>query len=261
MLVNDMAGQMRPRRPGRRRGARRPRKPREEEVEEWIPKSDLGKSIFAGKEVNIDKLFANGVKIREAQIVDRLLPNVKNEVIMIGGSCGKGGGSKRTLSRRTSRMHKSGRRYRISVMSVVGNENGYVGLGLSRGPVGKHRDVMKKAISKAKLNIVPVRRGCGSWECRCGGSHSIPFTTMGTAGSVTVKLMPAPKGLGLCVSNEVKKVLRLAGIKDVWCKVRGKSQTRVNLIKAVFDALGKMNSYRVISEYETRTGMVTGRGD
>jgi len=249
-----MPGQRRPKR--RRRGGRRPR--REEPPEEWIPKSDLGKEIFAGKQVSIDKLFEQGIKIREAGIVDKLLPNIQSDVIMIGGSSGKGGGSKRTPSRRTSRMHKSGRRYRITVMAVVGNANGYVGLGLARGPPGKHREAVRKAITKAKLNLIPVRRGCGSWECGCGGAHSIPFTTVGKSGSITVKFMPAPKGLGLCVSNEVKKVLKLAGIQDIWCKARGKTQTRVNLIKAVFNALTKMNRYRTLPEYIERTGMITG---
>jgi small subunit ribosomal protein S5 len=245
---------------GRGRGRRERRPRREEPEEEWIPKSDLGKEIFAGKEVSIDKLFENGVKIRESQIIDRLVPDIEKDIIMIGGSCGKGGGSKRIPSRRTSRMHKSGRRYRIGVMSVVGNQNGYVGLGSAKGPTGKTRDVIKRAQNNAKLNLIPVRRGCGSWECRCGGSHSIPFTVVGKAGSVTVTLMPAPKGLGLCVSNEVKKVLKLAGIKDVWCKARGKTQTRTNLIKAVFSALGKMNRYRTLPVYIEKTGMITGRG-
>jgi len=248
----------RPRRP-RRRGSRRPRRPEPmNNLENWVPKSDLGKDIFAGKQITIGQIFENGIKIREAEIVDKLIPDIQNEIIMIGGSSGKGGGSKRTPSRRTARMHKSGRRFRITVMSVVGNGNGYVGLGMARGPLGKHRDVVQKSINKAKLNLVPVRRGCGSWECKCKTPHSIPFTTTGKAGSITLKLMPAPKGLGLCVSNEVKKVLKLAGIKDVWCKARGKTQTRVNLIKSVFDALSKMNRYRTLPEYEERTGMING---
>lgn len=230
-------------------------------LEDWKPKSRLGKEIFSGKKITIDEIFEKGIEIVEPQIVDMLLPDIKSEIIMIGGSSGKGGGSRRTPFRRTARMHKSGRRYRISVITVVGNENGYVGIGLVRGPIGKNREVLDKSLNKAKLNIIPIRRGCGSWECRCRGNHSIPFTVTAKVGSVRVKLMPAPKGLGLCVSDEVKKVLRLAGIKDIWCKVRGKSQTRVNLIKAVFEALRKTNKYKLLSEYVKRTGLVTGIGD
>jgi small subunit ribosomal protein S5 len=247
-------------RPGGRRRRRFPRRKREPEdpTKDWIPKSDLGKEVMAGKEITIDDLFKNGIKIRESQIVDKLVSNLQSEIVMIGGSSGKGGGIKRTPSRRTVRMHKSGRRFRVSSMSVVGNSDGYVGCGLAVGPPGKNRNVMLKSLSKAKLSIIPVRRGCGSWECRCGGNHSIPFTVHGKCGSVKVTLIPAPKGLGLCVSDEVKKVMRLAGISDIWCKTRGQTRTRINLIRAVFDALQQLNSCRIQSAYQKATGMKLG---
>jgi len=104
-----------------------------------------------------------------------------------------------------------------------------------------------------------VRRGCGSWECGCGTAHSIPFTVTGKAGSVRVNLKPAPRGLGLAVSDEVKKMIRLAGITDVWCKSRGQTQSRVNLMKAVFDALYKLDTFRVTEAGEKAVGLKTGR--
>ncbi len=221
---------------------------------EWKPKTEIGRKVASGEITDIDVLFRKGIKIPEPEIVDILLPNLESETIFIGGSTGKGGGIRRTVTRRTTRMHKSGRRYTASAMVVIGNKDGYVGMGFSQGPPGRQQELMNKALRKAKLNIIPVRRGCGSWECRCDGAHSIPMTVVGKAGSAIVELKPAPKGIGLCVSDELKKVLLLAGIKDVWSKTRGQTQTRINLIRAVFDALSILNRFKISSERNIITG-------
>ncbi|MBS3051598.1 MAG: 30S ribosomal protein S5 [Candidatus Aenigmarchaeota archaeon] len=178
---------------------------------EWIPRTDLGKQVAEGK-MSLDDIFALGKKIKEPQIVDKLIPNMHSEIIFIGGSPGKGGGIKRTPTRRTTRMHRSGRRYRISAMVAIGNGNGYFGIG--KAVAMENRVAIEKATINAKLNIMPVKRGCGSWECSCGGNHTIPVQVEGKSGSVRVQLIPAPKGVGLCVNNEAKKVMRLAGVND-----------------------------------------------
>lgn len=227
--------------------------------EGWKPRTELGKKVVSGELTDITKIFVDGLKIAEPPIVDILIPNLEKEIIFIGGTTGKGGGIKRTPFKRTARMHKSGRRYRISVMSVVGNKNGYVGVGLANGPPGKHQEVIEKSTSKAKLNIIPIRRGCGSWECSCGTNHSIPFAVEGKAGSVRMKLIPAPKGIGLCVSDEVKKIMRLAGISDIWSNTRGNTQMRINLIMAVFNALKKLNRYKTKPDFEKSVGMTIGK--
>ena len=227
--------------------------------EGWVPKTKLGKKVFSGELTDIKKVFAEGMKIAEPPIVDVLLPKLENEIILVGGSTGKGGGIRRTPFRRTTRMHRSGRRYKISVMTVVGNKDGYIGLGLASGPMGKNREVMNKSLNRSKLNLIPVLRGCGSWECGCGTHHSIPFTVEGKSGSVKVKLMPAPKGVGLVVSDEIKKIMRLAGISDIWCSTRGNTHMRINLVIAVFNALKKINTYKLKSEFEEKVGMKVGK--
>ena len=234
-------------------------KPRFEIPEGWKPKTQLGKKVLAGEITDIDEVFASGVKIAEAPIVDMLLPDLEKDVIFIGGSTGKGGGIRRTPFKRTSRMHKSGRRYRMSVMAVVGNRNGYVGIGLASSPPGRHRESIEKATTKAKLNIVPIARGCGSWECLCATHHSIPFTVEGKSGSSIVKLIPAPKGIGLAVSNEIKKIMRFAGISDIWCRSRGNTKMRINFAKAVLNALKKLNVYKIKPEFEKKVGMKVGK--
>lgn len=226
---------------------------------EWTPRTTLGKKVLSGEINNIEAIFENGIKITEPEIVDILVPDLKNEIILIGGSGGKGGGKRRTPSKRTTRMHKSGRRFRLSAMVVVGNGNGYVGVGKAHGPPGQHREVVEKALAKAKLNLIPVRRGCGSWECACGTPHSMPFQITGKSGSVKVTLKPAPKGVGLVVMDEMKKVMRLAGIKDVWCKSMGQTTTRQNTIGAVFDAFSRTNKFRLRPDYEKAVGLREGR--
>jgi small subunit ribosomal protein S5 len=215
----------------------------EEEVikenEEWVPKTKLGKDVLEGKIKSIDEIFEAGTKIKEPEIVDKLL-NLKTDIIWIGGSPGKGGGIKRTPTRRTARMHRSGRRYKISALVVVGNEDGYVGVGKSSGTT--HQIAIEKATQKAKLNIIPVMRGCGSWKCRCREPHSIIRKTEGKEGSVKVILLPAPRGAGIVASDELKKLFRLAGINDIWTRSFGKTKTRMNHVLAAFNALKNLNS-------------------
>ncbi len=211
-------------------------------IEEWTPRTSLGKDVMEGKITSIEQIFEEGKKIMEPEIVDFLLPGLENEVILIGGSPGKGGGKRRTPAKRTARMHKSGRRFNSTCLIAVGNKDGFVGIGIAKAP--EFRNAMEKALKKAKINIIPVRRGCGSWECGCGETHSIPFEVEGKEGSVRVVLKPAPKGLGLCASDSVKKVMMLAGIKDLWVKSFGKTKTRTNYIKAVFNALKRLNTIK-----------------
>jgi small subunit ribosomal protein S5 len=210
-------------------------------LEKWKPKTSLGKEVFEGKITDIEEIFKSGRKITEPEIVDKLLPNLKNELILIGGRTGKGGGIQRIPVKITATMHKSGRRFTTNAFVVVGNEDGIVGVG--KGSAPETRDAINKAIQKAKLNLIKIKRGCGSFECSCEEPHSIPFKIKGRSGSVRVVLMPAPKGVGLVASDEAKKILRLAGIKDVWLKTFGNTSMRMNLINAIFDALKKLYMY------------------
>jgi len=213
-----------------------------EEDTTWIPRTNLGKSVANGKITDIKKILDEGIKIKEHKIVDRLIPDLESELTLIGGRPGKGGGIERTPVRISAKMHKSGRRYTSTAFAIIGNKDGIVGIGKGRGK--ESREAVNKAMKKAKLNVINVPRGCGSWECECGQPHSIPFKTEGKAGSVRVVLMPAPRCIGLAVDDETKKILRLAGIKDVWGQTLGNTGARMNLIMAVFYALKNLHRYR-----------------
>lgn len=215
-------------------------------LENWKPKTSLGMAVAEGRIVSLDEIFSSGKKIKESQIIDKLVPNLKTDVIFIGGSPGKGGGIKRTPTRRTARMHRSGRRYRVSAFVIVGNGDGYIGAG--RSVSTEHKVAIDKATEVAKLNIIPVKRGCGSWECGCEQKHSIPAKVMGKSGSVRIELIPAPKGIGLCIPDEGKKMMRLTGIKDIWAKSFGNTGARVNYALALYDAFKKLNKMKMKHE-------------
>jgi small subunit ribosomal protein S5 len=212
---------------------------REEEVTEWTPKTRLGNEVLKGKYKSLEDLLMKGEIILEPEIVDYLVPELKNELIYIGGSPGKGGGARRTPTKMTARMHKSGRRFKLNALVVVGNEDGIIGIGKSVS--NEHRTAIEKALQQAKMNAIKIRRGCGSWECNCEREHSIPFKTEGKVGSVRVVLLPTPTGVGIVAGDETKKIIKLAGIKDVWVKTYGMTSTRGNLAFAIFEALKNLS--------------------
>ena len=76
----------------------------------------------------------------------------------------------------------------------------------------------------------------------------MPFTVKGKAGSVRVVLKPAPKGTGLVAGDVAKKVLAMAGIKDVWTQTFGETRTTYNFAMAVLDAL--RNTYKFVTPYD-----------
>ena len=124
-------------------------------------------------------------------------------------------------------------------MAVIGDEKGHVGIGIGRA--SETLPARDKAIRKAKLNIIKVQRNCSSFDCSCSEPHSIPFEVTGKSGSVKITLIPAPQGTGLVIANELKKILKLAGIKDVYSKTFGNKRTTFNLAKACIEALKKTN--------------------
>jgi len=198
---------------------------RDEKVEGWMPRTRLGKMINEGEISSMEEVFMEGLKIREPEIVDVLLPGVQEEVINIG-----------LVQKQTDAGEKS----RFRAIVVVGNRDGYVGLG--SGKAKQVRTAIQKAAIDARLNIAPVRRGCGSWECGCGKPHSLPFQVLGRCGGVEIVLIPGPRGLGLVANEAAKIILGLAGVKDCWTRSYGSTRTVPSFAYAIFDALRKTYS-------------------
>jgi len=195
---------------------------------QWEPKTRLGRLVKAGQITSMQQVVQSGLPLREPEIVDVLVPGIEDDVIDVN---------------MVQRMTDSGRRVKFRVVAVVGNRNGFVGLGQAKGKeVGP---TIRKAIDTAKLNIIQVRRGCGSWECGCYTPHTVPFSVVGKTGSVRVNLKPAPRGLGLAAGDVAKQVLAMAGIQDVWCFTEGQTRTTINYSKATYDALAKTSILKV----------------
>jgi len=213
----------------------------QEEEEVWKPKTKIGKKVANGEITSIIEALNLEKPIMEPEIVDQLV-NLDEEVILIGGTPGKGGGIQRTVSKRTARMHKSGARYSSNAMTVLGNKHNVIGLGT--GVSDDTRAAIEAANREAKLNLIQVPKGNGSWEDTGEDDSSIPFAVTGKSGSVEVELKPAPRGTGLACSDEVKKVMELAGIENIWVRTRGNTQTRENLTRATFNALKKLNEMK-----------------
>ena len=208
---------------------------------DWTPRTKLGRLVLKGEVTTFDEALATGFPLREPEIVDVLLPELEDEVLDVN---------------MVQRMTDSGRRVNFAITCVVGNRDGFVGLGRARGKeVGP---AIRRAIDNAKINMLRVKRGCGSWECGCHRPHSLPFKVMGRSGSVEVYLKPAPQGVTLAIGDVAKSVLRLAGITDAWGLTKGHTKTTVNYALATFEALRKTAQLKVRSEQADRLQIRTG---
>jgi small subunit ribosomal protein S5 len=196
---------------------------------DWVPRTKLGALVREGKIRDIDTVLNSGHPLREVEIIETLLPDLAENVLDVN---------------MVQRMTDSGRRVKFRAVAIVGNKDGYIGFGQGRdkqaGPA------IRKSIMNAKLHLVGIKRGCGSWECGCEDPHSVPFQVVGKAGSVGIELKPAPRGLGIASGATAKKVLEMAGIKDVWTRSWGTTRTTLNFAKATYDALRNTTTMRIV---------------
>jgi len=223
----------------------------------WKPKTELGEKVKNGEIRDIDEILSKGLNIREAEIVDVLVPDLETDLLLIGQAKGKFGGGQRRVFRQTQKKTREGNKPKFSTIAIVGNRNGYIGVGF-----GKAKETVparEKALRNAKLNIFKIKRGCGSWECGCGSPHTIPFNVTGKCGSVELTLKSAPLGKGLIAESECRKLFRLAGIKDIWSKSKGQTKTKLNMIYACVIALKNLSEMKVPLDKEKEIGVRSGK--
>ena len=206
--------------PRSRNSSGAPRRRRQEEEEVWIPKTSIGKRVLSGEINSMEEILSQGLRIQEAGIVKKLLPDLKTEVIDVGI---------------IQKMTPNGQSTRFKALVAAGNENGWLGIGMGRSK--QMRIAIEKANNAAYLSVSPVKLGCGSWECRCDQNHSVPFKVKGKGGSVTIEILPAPRGLGLVAGGKIRNLLKMAGIKDAWTTAKGSTSTMNSTSKAVLECL------------------------
>lgn len=194
------------------------------EVEKaWVPRTWVGRLVAEGKIKSLEEILRRGIPIQEPEIVDVLVPGLKEEVIEVT---------------RVQRQTDAGELTQLRVVAAVGDGMNYVGVGKGKGK--EFGIALADAIRNAKLNVVKVRKGCGSWECGCGRPHSVAVAVTGSSGSVRVTLLPAPRKLGIAGNETAKIVLGLGGLQDVRVFSKGHTRNRMNYAFALHDALRRM---------------------
>lgn len=136
---------------------------------------------------------------------------------------------------RVTRVVKGGRRMRFKVSVVIGDKKGRVAMG-----TGKSNEVMigiQKAVSQAKKRMmnVPIVNG------------SIPHAVVAKFKASKVLLFPAPEGKGVIAGGAVRKILELAGYRDVLSKAHG-SRNSLNLAKATLEALAELQKVKIVEK-------------
>ena len=124
--------------------------------------------------------------------------------------------------RRVSKTVKGGKNMRFSVTVVVGDGNGYVGVGLGKSI--EIPEAVRKAEEDAKKNLIYVQMV----------GTTIPHKNLGVFGAGRVLIMPAAQGTGVIAGSSARTVLEAAGIKDVRAKSIGSANT-VNVAYATLE--------------------------
>ena len=126
---------------------------------------------------------------------------------------------------RVTKVVKGGKRMKFSALVVIGNGKGK--FGFATGKSGEVPDAIKKAVDKAKRNLIDI-------EIVNGGT--LAHEIIGKFGATNVFLKPAPEGTGIIAGGPVRAILELAGVKNIYSKVYG-SRTKINIIRATASAL------------------------
>ena len=192
----------------------------------WKPKTNLGKLSKLGKIYTLDHIFYDSIPIKEHQIVDciRYSKYLLEECLLI------------KIVQKPTKINK---RTKYKAILAVGDKKGHIGIGEDSD---KEKDIaLKKAVIKAKLNIIPIRRGY--FKNNIGEPHTIYRKIIGECGGIKLELIPAQRGTGIVGVNTSKKIFELCGIEDIIIKTFGKSNEKENFIKAIYNALYKSYKY------------------
>lgn len=137
--------------------------------------------------------------------------------------------------KRVAKKTKGGNKISFSVLVVVGDKKGKVGV--AKGKALDVRSAIRKAVAKAKKHLisVPMRK------------TTIPHAIKVKRGAAEILLKPAPVGTGIIAGGAIRAVVEVAGITDVVGKILG-SNNKASNVYATIEALKKL---KPIKENET----------
>ncbi|MFZ5353465.1 MAG: 30S ribosomal protein S5 [Bacillota bacterium] len=141
---------------------------------------------------------------------------------------------------RVAKVVKGGRTFRFSAIVVVGDMNGYVGVG--KGKSVEIPEAVRKAIEDAKKNLIHVPIV----------GTTIPHKIIGTSGAGSVMMMPAPEGTGVIAGGPTRAVLELAGIKDITTKSLRSNNPR-NMVNATIEGLSNLKTAEEVAKLRGKT--------
>jgi len=131
---------------------------------------------------------------------------------------------------RVSKVVKGGKRFKFSVLVVVGDGDRYVGVGM--GKAKEISEAVRKGIDKAGKSLVELKRI----------GNTIPHPVNGIFGAASVLLKPASPGTGVIAGGVVRAIMELGGVKDVNAKVIGRTSNPINIAWATIQAIEEMRT-------------------
>lgn len=177
--------------------------------------------------VNSPKQALAKVKVRQRKSFDK-----KKRTRSRKGKNDDGFDTRIISIRRVTRVHKGGKRMRLSVVAVVGDKKGRVGIGIGKGADVKTAE--EKALTYAKKHLSYIERK----------GDTIPHEIQYKNGAAKVFLKPAAPGTGVIAGASVRAVVELAGIKDILTKVIG-SKNSINNAYTTLEALSTLRNTRL----------------
>jgi small subunit ribosomal protein S5 len=142
---------------------------------------------------------------------------------------------------RVTKVVKGGKNLSFAALVVVGDPSAGV-VGYGSGKAKEVPQAIRKGIESAKKNLIKVNLT----------QTTVPHAVLGRFGSGHVLLKPAPEGTGVIAGGAVRAVMTSAGVQNVLTKSLGTANPH-NVIKATFDALGKLRDRAEVAALRGKT--------